>query len=440
MELDKQKEKEIIEASFKQQEASLKAKLKADIEANKQATATTLANLVASTKVTVGELKQLGADGLLTTDIIVMAMKKLEQIQPPPPTAMQQFTAAMADLRMELGENLLPLLTPGIQLLTDVLRAFNGLPEPVKAVAGSLLFLAGALGAVALPLAGLLGTLKLLGGLGIAASIVSSLGGVLTWIGGTFIPGMLAFFSGPVGWTTLAVVAVGAMAIAFREPIGKFFSWLGEQIGGFTKTLGDLLLAIGKTIYDAVDTVNKTIRTGITAIWDWAGGAISNVAKALSKPFEIAANTIKEVFRNVLQFVADRVNAAAALVNNIIIGYNRLPTPDLPQIPTVRVPSFEGGGYTGNGPRSGGVDGRGGFPAILHPRETVVDHTRTGGGRGSSAPTRISIPIQTGPVYRLPDGTDTVSMGDLEAGLQALAAGILGQLGTPAVRMALRGA
>ena len=35
---------------------------------------------------------------------------------------------------------------------------------------------------------------------------------------------------------------------------------------------------------------------------------------------------------------------------------------------------FEGGGYTGDGSRSGGVDGKGGFPAILHPQETVVDH------------------------------------------------------------------
>jgi hypothetical protein len=38
--------------------------------------------------------------------------------------------------------------------------------------------------------------------------------------------------------------------------------------------------------------------------------------------------------------------------------------------------SFAGGGYTGNAPRAGGVDGQGGFPAILHPRETVIDHTR----------------------------------------------------------------
>ena len=38
--------------------------------------------------------------------------------------------------------------------------------------------------------------------------------------------------------------------------------------------------------------------------------------------------------------------------------------------------SFDGGGYTGMGNRAGGVDGKGGFPAILHPNETVVDHTK----------------------------------------------------------------
>ena len=38
--------------------------------------------------------------------------------------------------------------------------------------------------------------------------------------------------------------------------------------------------------------------------------------------------------------------------------------------------SFAGGGFTGYGARSGGIDGRGGFPAILHPNETVIDHTQ----------------------------------------------------------------
>lgn len=38
--------------------------------------------------------------------------------------------------------------------------------------------------------------------------------------------------------------------------------------------------------------------------------------------------------------------------------------------------SFDGGGYTGMGARLGGLDGKGGFLAMLHPNETVIDHTR----------------------------------------------------------------
>lgn len=55
------------------------------------------------------------------------------------------------------------------------------------------------------------------------------------------------------------------------------------------------------------------------------------------------------------------------------------------------VPSFDGGGFTGIASRSGGIDGKGGFPAILHPNETVLDHTR-GQRVGSFAPvTNITI-------------------------------------------------
>ena len=46
------------------------------------------------------------------------------------------------------------------------------------------------------------------------------------------------------------------------------------------------------------------------------------------------------------------------------------------------VSSFEGGGFTGKGSRSGGLDGKGGFAAILHPNETVVDHTKGQGANG----------------------------------------------------------
>ena len=44
------------------------------------------------------------------------------------------------------------------------------------------------------------------------------------------------------------------------------------------------------------------------------------------------------------------------------------------------------------GARAGGVDGKGGFPAILHPNETVIDHTK---GQGMSSGATVNFNIST---------------------------------------------
>lgn len=61
----------------------------------------------------------------------------------------------------------------------------------------------------------------------------------------------------------------------------------------------------------------------------------------------------------------------------------------------MNIPSFDGGGYTGSGARSGGVDGKGGFPAILHPNETVVDHSK-GQSLGGTNNVVVNVNMQTG--------------------------------------------
>jgi hypothetical protein len=80
------------------------------------------------------------------------------------------------------------------------------------------------------------------------------------------------------------------------------------------------------------------------------------------------------------------------------------------------VASFDGGGFTGNGSRVGGVDGKGGFPAILHPNETVIDHTK-GQGMGvviniSNAPAGTSTRRRQGA-----DGREVIDVmiGDLQS-------------------------
>jgi hypothetical protein len=84
-----------------------------------------------------------------------------------------------------------------------------------------------------------------------------------------------------------------------------------------------------------------------------------NIAQAIMSTYTGAAKAL-ETYPPPLSFAMAAAQVAAGMA----------------QVAQIRAQSFDGGGFTGRGSRSGGMDGKGGFPAILHPNETVVDHTK----------------------------------------------------------------
>jgi tape measure domain-containing protein len=84
--------------------------------------------------------------------------------------------------------------------------------------------------------------------------------------------------------------------------------------------------------------------------------------------------------------------------------------------------SFEGGGSTPSGPRTGGVDGRGGFPVILHPDEDVIDRRTSGSTNGSGGSVKhISVQIHN-------TIGDVASKSEVVAGMQAVRSQIMSDL------------
>lgn len=89
---------------------------------------------------------------------------------------------------------------------------------------------------------------------------------------------------------------------------------------------------------------------------------------AMSKAFAIADASVKiaqgiaaaaaNPWPTNLAAMASVAAATASIVSNIM---------------AVRMTSFEGGGMTPGGARAGGMDGKGGFLAMLHPNERVID-------------------------------------------------------------------
>jgi hypothetical protein len=137
----------------------------------------------------------------------------------------------------------------------------------------------------------------------------------------------------------------------------------------------ELSLAI-QPLQEKMKSVSNTIESSM----EGAFMSVVDGTKTVGEAFRsMAVEIIKELYR---VFVVKQITG---FITNAIGGYFNLNQVSGPAMPlgtgSVRPvarpsPRYEGGGYTGGGARAGGLDGKGGFMAMMHPRESVIDHTR----------------------------------------------------------------
>lgn len=131
----------------------------------------------------------------------------------------------------------------------------------------------------------------------------------------------------------------------------------------------------------AIVANSETILTGLSSIARDVAGEQTGIFKALfaaSKAFAIADSIIKiqQAIANASAVPFPAKLGAIAQVVSLTAGI----------VSTIKstqlgpMPSFLGGGFTGMGARSGGIDGQGGFLSVLHPKERVIDMEKGGGG------------------------------------------------------------
>jgi hypothetical protein len=195
------------------------------------------------------------------------------------------------------------------------------------------------------------------------------------------------------------------------------------------------------TVYNELETQEAALQAVLDKYPAIGAAADAAATLATSGVSEMIADTkdAKEVFVDFLGSIADALmdTAKRMIAQYIAIGIAKMfagmggggggggfaPSGDLAAVGSVGtgfnfdagamtggIPwSFAGGGYTGNAPRAGGVDGQGGFPAILHPQETVIDHTRAMAvpyQRSAAAPAAapaMEVPYQrSGPTMAVP--------------------------------------
>jgi hypothetical protein len=380
--------------------------------------------------------------GKLATKLLPLFAMSREEVEKLIPVFTTEFANAadnFNDSQVKISDSLLRfgaaignVLLP----LTNMLEGFTKLPGPVQAIIGSVVVFTAALVLLAPAISALIAIGPAIAGLKIGATIAgwaalagpaitaisAAFSGLLAFLTGTLLPGLLAFFSGPVGWTVLAVAAVVAMAIAFRKPLGDFLNWLWEW--------------------------GKPISNFWAGLWKGLGDVVNTAATTIKSVFIGVGTAIKAVLNGVLRGVFRAVNGAIGNINRLISAANNLSArvrgPQLPTLPTLSVPQFAKGGYVGQGTLA--VVGEAGPEYIVPERKAAAFAMNyLNGARGGAAiPAFASggfvggnaqINVTTGPVLQQ-GGQQYVTMADLERAMRKTADGVYSSLRTPAGRYA----
>jgi lambda family phage tail tape measure protein len=154
--------------------------------------------------------------------------------------------------------------------------------------------------------------------------------------------------------------------LSSRDSIGAGFQ---QGIQSYVDSIGNMRDAVGQLTTDTIGGLSNAL------------GELATTGTAKYREFAVSilkdtgAMIMKQLVLKTIMSVIGGIGGGAGKAFEMP-GAGFLPTGGFGG----PLQSFAGGGYTGRGTRSGGMDGQGGFMAMLHPHETVTDHMRSGPG------------------------------------------------------------
>lgn len=152
------------------------------------------------------------------------------------------------------------------------------------------------------------------------------------------------------------------------EAVGRSLSEYAQEAKRIGDDIGDALVG---AFSSAEDAVGDFVQNGKLSFSDLVSSLIADLAKLSTRKF------ITGPLSAGLGAAMDGIGGGAGFAgfwDSFKSGFN----------------SYDGGGHTGYGARSGGLDGRGGFLAMMHPQERVYDEARGQHAPAPASPTIIN--------------------------------------------------
>lgn len=213
--------------------------------------------------------------------------------------SIKTFQATVQDLATAIGTNLLPIITPIIQKITEWVNKFNELPAPVQKVITVIGLIVAALG----PALVIIGSL--ISAIGTITSAVAVVGPVIAGVAGPIAIAIAAI---------AAIIAIGvllyknwdtikAKAIAIWNAIKAFFANTLNSIkttftnvwNGIKTTLMTVWNAIKTFISNGVNGWKNILSSAWNAIKSGASTAWNAIKSAITRPIQTALDTVKGI-------------------------------------------------------------------------------------------------------------------------------------------------
>lgn len=183
-----------------------------------------------------------------------------------------------------------------------------------------------------------------------------------------------------------------------REHIGNtskdFDTMWGRSFDNFAGGIGDATASaivegqdFGETMKSIARGAIQEVISGLIAIGvkRVALGAIETAMTAKSTAETVAATTAIAATTTAAMAPAAAATSLATAGTNSVPAISGMTAAMAAALGIFALSSFDGGGYTGDGPRSGGLDGKGGRLAMIHPQEFITDFTKGQRMPGSGA-------------------------------------------------------
>jgi len=316
---------------------------------------------------------------------------------------------AVKELSAEFGQALLPIVTPVIQKLTDMVKAFSNLSDGTKKFITVVALLIASIAPIALTIAGISSAIS--GVIGLITKLPALITTVTTAIG--FLQSAVTFLlANPIVLTITAIVAaVALLGVAIYELIKHWDEVKAAmtKAADAVKTAWDTMIKKIKDSYqdnlkqqeewaEKTQKKNTEVIDGMKKAWGDFKGFWANLWSNVKATFKSIWEQIAQLVKKPLNTIIAYVNSFIDAINSMIEKVNSLKI-DFPKslgggswqarIPTIlQIPMLAKGGTVTQGTAIVGEAGAE-LLSVQNGQATVQPLTNSGGGSNNSQLTSL---------------------------------------------------